>query len=301
MPNKFIALPVLTVPIKVFIMKLRGIMTKEEIAEKLNIEKSTITKTSAWAAKNSADLEKYTTYLLKGKCRAIKDFSPLAKLALVINALPYVYKKYSDKNIDEKIFFDTFSDIAIWCENAREQYGVEGLVNIKWISKHISMKIFRIGRLQYEFSRFAILPHAGIKNILSCPYILGEKCITLHIPQGEKLDNDACKKSLGLADSFFSEHYPDYKYRCYTVITWLLNPELENVLGNESNIVKFGKMFKLLGRVPDSDMNERRVFGYKKDRKNYKPTNALQHYTLDRINKGLPLYSYNGYRDKTNN
>lgn len=276
-------------------------MTKEDIAEKLNIDKSTIIKTSAWASENKAALEKYTDLLLKGKYRAVKNFTPLAKLALVINALPYVYKKYIDKKIDEKIFIDTFSDIAIWCENAREQYGVEGLVNIKWLSKHLSMKIFRIGRLQYEFSRFTILPHAGIKNIISCPYRLGEKCINLHIPQGEKLDNDACKRSLELADSFFSEHYPNYKYRYYTVITWLLNPELENVLGNESNIVKFGKMFKLLGRVPDNDMNERRIFGYKKDRKNYKPINALQKYTLDRINKGLPLYSYNGFREKNSN
>lgn len=160
------------------------------------------------------------------------------------------------------------------------------------------MKIFRIGRLQYEFSRFAILPHAGIKNILKCPYRMGEKCITLHIPQGEKLDTDSCLYSLKSANAFFETFFPEYEYRCYTVITWLLNPDLVNVLGSESNIVKFGKMFTLLGRVPDSDMNERRVFGYKKDRANYVADNALRKYTLNRIKKGKPLYSYNGYRDK---
>lgn len=216
----------------------------------------------------------------------------------MLSALPHVFENYARKGIPERIFFDTFSDVKIWCDNAFEQYGKRGLVNIRWIAKHVSMKIFRIGRLQYEFSRFAILPHAKISEVLKCPYRLGEKCVTLHIPQGEKLDNDACVKSLGEANAFFTKYYPAYKYRCYTVITWLLDPDLEKVLGSDSNIVRFGKMFTLLGYVPDSDMNERRVFGYAKDRANYVADNALRKYTLDRIKNGKPLYSYNGFRDK---
>lgn len=273
-------------------------MTQEEIYKNLNLDTNLLESALKHAKQKENYFKKLIPALLKGKTSAVNKSDPMDKLALVLLALPYTYEKYRQMQIDDSVFISTFSDVKIWCDNAFEQYGVKGLVNIRWIAKHLSLRIFRIGRLQYEFSRFAILPNAGIKNIISCPYRLGEKCITLHIPQGEKLDNALCRQSLEDATEFFSKHFPYYKYRCYTVITWILNPELEKVLGKDSNIVKFGKMFTLLGRVPDSDMNERRVFGYKKDRENYMPSNALQRYALERIKKGKPLYSYNGFLPK---
>ena len=268
------------------------------IYKKLFLDEGLISSALSLCSANKKRFEKYKSYLLKGKSGKLNGLDALSKLAAVLYTLPEVYRNYVKKGIPAEVFFDTFSDIAIWCHNAYVQYCVNGLVNIHWIAKHLSMKIFRIGRLQYEFSRFAVLPHAGIKNVLKCPYRMGEKCITLHIPQGEKLDTDSCLYSLKSANAFFETFFPEYEYRCYTVITWLLNPDLVKVLGSDSNIVKFGKMFTLLGYVADSDMNERRVFGYKKDRANYVADNALRKYTLDRIKKGKPLYSYNGYRDK---
>ena len=273
-------------------------MTVKEICKKIQLDEKLCEKALAWASENENFCRKFMPLLLKGKSNFARNLNGIQKLALTLSCLPSVYEAYAKKGIDEKIFTDTFSDIKIWCDNAFEQYGEEGLVNIHWIAKHLSMKIFRIGRLQYEFSRFLILPHAKLKDVFKCPYKLGEKCITLHIPQGEKLDTDKCLSSLQEANAFFEKHYPDYKYRCYTVITWLVNPELQTVLGDDSNIVRFGKLFNILGYVPDNDMNERRIFGYKKDRENYSPKNALQAYTLSRIQKKLPLYSYNGYRAK---
>ena len=273
-------------------------MDKKQIYEKLGIDDDLLCAALETARTDRGRLSDLVVPLLKGKTGKAKRLDPIEKLALVLLALPRVYDNYKAAGIGDEIFFSTFSDIKIWCDNAFEQYGEKGLVNIRWIAKHVSMKIFRLGRLQYEFSRFAILPHAGLKNVLKCPYRMGEKCLTVHIPQGEKLEPSLCEESFQRANGFFGSHYPDYKYRCYTVITWLLNPDLENVLGEDSNIVKFGKTFTLLGRVPDSDMNERRVFGYKKDRSNYVADNALKRYVLDRIKNGKPLYSYNGFRDK---
>lgn len=273
-------------------------MNKEELYKKLGLDETLLSEALEWSDKNQRLLDSLTSLLMKGKARKSDKLSPVAKLAIVLNALPDVYAKYKERGIPDEIFFDTFSDIKVWCDNAYAQYGVKGLVNIYWLAKHVSLKLFKIGRLQYEFSRFVILPHAKLKNIFRCPYRIGEKCLTLHIQQGEKLLPSRCEESLRAANEFFKKYYPEYKYRCFTVITWLLNPEFENVLGSESNIVKFGKMFTLLGYVADSDMNERRVFGYKKDRKNYIADNALRKYTLDRINRGKPLYSYNGFLDK---
>lgn len=272
-------------------------MTIRQICTKLSIDEG-LTEQALKRIDEMPDREKYARYLIKGKSAKLKKLDNLSKLAITLYSLPAVYDNYVKKGISEKIFFDTMSDIKIWCENDFERYGEKGLDNIYWISKHLSMKIFRLGRLQFEFSRFLILPHAKLKSVAKCPYRLGEKCITLHIPQGEKLDNELCLSSLADANVFFARYYPEYKYRCYTVVTWLLNPQFEQVLGKESNIVKFGKMFDLLGYVPDSDMNERRIFGYRKDRAKYVPDNALRAYTLARIQNNKPLYSYNGYRAK---
>lgn len=273
-------------------------MDEKTIYSKLNIDERLLADALDVAKKNATKLSKLLPLLLKGKSGKAKKLDPTERLALVLLALPRVYENYARNGIPDEIFFDTFSDVRIWCDNAAEQYGAYGLVNIRWIAKHVSMRIFRIGRLQYEFSRFAILPHAGLKNVINCPYRLGERCITVHIPQGEKLDTERCLQSFESANAFFKKYYPNYRYRCYTVITWLINPALAEVLGEDSNIVRFGRLFTLLGRVPDSDMNERRVFGYKKDRENYSPKNALQRYTYERIKNGKPLYSYNGFRDK---
>lgn len=270
-------------------------MNTKEICTKLALDKTLYEPALEWIEKNKEFCNKNYIYLLKGSADKFKKLDNIAKLGIVLYTLPYTYDNYMAKGIDENIFFDTMSDIKIWCTNDFDRYGKYGLDNIYWIAKHLSMKIFRLGRLQYEFSRFLILPHAKLKDIIRCPYHLGEKCITLHIPQGEKLDHDMCLKSLAMAKDFFAKYYPDYKYRCYTVITWLINPDFESILGKESNIVKFGKMFNLLGYVPDSDMNERRVFGYQKDRAGYVPDNALRAYTLARIQNNQPLYSYNGY------
>lgn len=273
-------------------------MTTKEIIYKLNLDKNLSEPAIKWIEGNSLLCQKYSSQLLKNKLNNISKLDNIKKLAIVLYTLPFTYKAYIDKGIDENIFWDTMSDIKIWCKNDFERFNTLGLDNIHWIKKHLTLKIFRLKRLQFEFSRFMVLPHAKFKDILKCPFRLGEKCITLHIPQGEKLDNELCKQSLSMANEFFAKYYPDYKYHSYTVITWLLNPDFENVLNEDSNIVKFGKMFDLLGYVPDSDMNERRVFGYDKDRKSYNPKNALQLYTLSRIQNKKPLYSYNGYRAK---
>lgn len=273
-------------------------MDGKEIYGKLDIDEDLLDVALAVAQAKRERLEKLVAPLLKGKTDKAEKLNPTEKLALVLSALPHVFEKYVQKGIPLQIFYDTFSDIKIWCDNAFEQYGEKGLVNIRWIAKHAAMKIFRIGRLQYEFSRFAIPRHTDIKKMLKCPYRLGEKCIALHIPQGEKLDNAACRKSLRDATAFFAKYYPGYAYRCYTVTSWLLDPDLGKALGEDSNIVKFGKMFTLLGYVSDSDMNERRVFGYRKDRNNYVADNALRKYYLERIKSRKPLYSYNGFLDK---
>ena len=75
----------------------------------------------------------------------------------------------------------------------------------------------------------------------------------------------------------------------------MLNPALAAVIGEDSNVVRFGRRFRLLGAFPDTDMNARRLFGYGTPREKYAGDNALRAYALARLNDGKPLLSYFGY------
>lgn len=268
--------------------------------QKLGISESLYLKAEKVSKTEEAAVNKYAARLVNGKRTPLKlkKKDGVFNLAVVLCAMRETEKRYAALGIPEKIFSDTFRDVGYWCDNALEQYSEEGLKNVKWIKKHLSLRVFRLGRLQFEFSRFVFLPNAGIGNILKCPFRGMEKCIAVHVPQGEKLDFDECLKSFDEADAFFEKYFPRYRYRVYDIVSWLLNPDLKSVLNENSNILRFASLFTLYGRVPDSDMNERRIFGYAKARDEYVPRNALQRYTLERINAGKPLYSYNGYRKK---
>lgn len=83
----------------------------------------------------------------------------------------------------------------------------------------------------------------------------GSPVINIHIPQGEKLDREACQKSLEWARHTYGTKYP---YVCHS---WLLYPGLQNVLRETSNILRFQQRFKII----EVDYKEReaewRVFG----------------------------------------
>ena len=71
----------------------------------------------------------------------------------------------------------------------------------------------------------------------------GDKVIALHIPAGGSLAPDEVDRTLELAKKFVAEYFPEWDYRGFTCESWLLDPQLEALLGDESNIVRFGRRF----------------------------------------------------------
>ncbi|MBQ3557590.1 MAG: hypothetical protein IJA11_07350 [Oscillospiraceae bacterium] len=71
----------------------------------------------------------------------------------------------------------------------------------------------------------------------------GDTVIQLHIPGGSKLDMDAVSESIQRMRDFTSAYYPEYKYKAFACASWMLNPKLADLLGEHSNIVKFGRLF----------------------------------------------------------
>lgn len=160
------------------------------------------------------------------------------------------YDKYREKNIPEQVYWDTFSDISIWCENCFKQFGEYGLQEYRWLYRHIDLKLFRLGRLQFEKAiAEKNIDVDGVK-ISKC-----ENVINIHIPQGEKLDFEASKKSVLWAFQIFGKNVP------YLCCSWLLCPALQEILKGKSNILKFQSMFSVIETNFESREGEKRIFG----------------------------------------
>lgn len=82
----------------------------------------------------------------------------------------------------------------------------------------------------------------------------GDWVVNLHIPSGADLSEEAIDKSLYEMREVLSKHYPEYDYKAFYCGSWLLDPQLANMLKPESNIIKFGKRFtKIAYKDPKGD------------------------------------------------
>ncbi len=71
----------------------------------------------------------------------------------------------------------------------------------------------------------------------------GDKVIALHIPSGGALTPEEVDNTLALTKDFVAKYFPEWDYRGFICESWLLDPKLGELLGDESNIVSFGRRF----------------------------------------------------------
>lgn len=111
-----------------------------------------------------------------------------------------VYDRYCEQGISRRVYRDTFYDLTLWCENCYKAYGEYGIAQYDWFCRHLDMSLFRLGRL--EFERIPSLWEIQTDGI---SVHKGDPVISVHIPQGEKLELDACLDSFRQAEQFWKE------------------------------------------------------------------------------------------------
>lgn len=84
------------------------------------------------------------------------------------------------------------------------------------------------------------LPKTDWKRILC----RGDDVISLHIPAGGGLTEEAVDDAIAEARAFVGTYYPDYKYKAFDCHSWLLDPQLIALTGEGSNIAKFCRRFR---------------------------------------------------------
>lgn len=176
----------------------------------------------------------------------------------------FVYRKYQELGIPDEVFYHTFSDIGRWEKDCFERTGTHGLEEYEWLSLHLRLELFGLGRLQFQ--------------PVSCPWDLpeaytvkkGESVLNVHIPSGSSLTPSACQASYQQASRFFTAQ--PAIFICHS---WLLCPDLKNLLPSGSNILQFQNEYTILGIDKESRQAEERIFGCLKSSPSEYPENSV--------------------------
>lgn len=165
----------------------------------------------------------------------------LLQLHLTVRLAETARQRYLEAGIPLDIWRDTFSDIGIWVEHTRIDYGCPGLANIGWLRNHIALEVFRLGRLQYQPVLWDEVP-----------------ILNVHISEGEPLAHADCLESYRRAVGFFRDRWEWQAMHC---TSWLLSPVLQELLKPGSNILLFQADYDILSIDAQSRQAEERIFG----------------------------------------
>ncbi|MBE6729390.1 MAG: hypothetical protein E7568_04055 [Ruminococcaceae bacterium] len=215
------------------------------------------------------------------------------------NLLYYLYfmddmeRFYKEKNIPEEILIDTAKDIVRWSETHYEVHSKLGLSETVWLSNHLNGKIFKLGRLQFDFGEF--------KNGYNEYNIAkGEKRIGVHIPSDGPLKEELCIVSFNYAREFFAKYFPEYEYKYFTCYSWLNDDTLDKYSSETSNITKFRRLFTVIDGFESDDIIKY-TFRWDKTRENtkeFEPTSRFAKAIKEAVLGGEKFYVRLGIIEK---
>lgn len=204
-------------------------------------------------------------------------------------------ERYAERGIPDEILDATVKDIRIWTDLWSEIKGELFLGQVFWLKYHLTMKLFRIGRLQFCHTMAEKeYPEYGIKNT--------DGTLDVHIPADGRLDPDECRRSFSAAIEFYEKYFPEAQYTYFNCHSWLLDETLKKYLPPESNIIKFGDMFERISSEEAYDLF-RYIFRWNiKNREllaDFEPTSRFGAVIKDAAMKGEKFYNTLGIIERS--
>ena len=202
-------------------------------------------------------------------------------LALYLRWGVRTYEEYRGRGIPDAVFWDTFHDFALWSKECERATGRPGLTEWGWNALLLRMEVVRLGRLEYQ-------PHTLDRGIILGDVSLaaGTPVLEVHIPAGTRLRRDDLLSSLNAAGAFFQRYfaagaffqrYFQRDFLWFHCHSWLLSPELRELLTAESGILQFQHLFTVYDEDFPIRQAEERVFGtVEQDPREYPENTSLQ-------------------------
>lgn len=142
-------------------------------------------------------------------------------------------ERYEKLGIPDEVFYDTMGCFSRFVKEHKESFGDYGFDREWWTPRQLSCLLFRLKTLEFEMGTFQ-----------------GEPSLRIHIPSDGEITEDNVRESFHMAGEFFETYFPDFQYANMSCSSWLLAPNLKDVLPESSNILKFQKNFNIVGENP---------------------------------------------------
>lgn len=207
-------------------------------------------------------------------------------MLLLLCMLPELLRKYIEMGIDIEIFYDTMQDLRYKLEECNLVHGKCGTFVAKWYKGFFEMKIFSLGRLQFEIN------HTWFDcNVNGYTIPKNTKVLSVHIPRtGTPLNHDLVVDSYKKARVFFKDDFEsEIIFICNS---WLLYPWNRTVLHDNSNIAQFYDDFIIVQTGEYTDYSEMwRLFDCIVDGNpdNLPADTSLRRTFIERIKSGEPV------------
>ena len=76
----------------------------------------------------------------------------------------------------------------------------------------------------------------------------GDTVVGVHIPPNGSLRDEDVEATIAQTREFIARYFPEVDYKAFCCGSWLMDSQLFDMVGHESNIAKFGKRFKKITR-----------------------------------------------------
>lgn len=166
--------------------------------------------------------------------RLAPDLCGLKLLTVMLACLPKTWEWYVQREISPEIFWDTMGAFPRFCRECRRSTGAWGFDRGFWTPRQLSGELMRIGTLEYERLEAEDGP-----------------VVALHIPSDASLTPENVAASVRQARAFLAEKFPRWSAAPITCDSWLLSPELGEMLPDTSRILAFQKNFRMTGTWDD--------------------------------------------------
>ena len=156
-------------------------------------------------------------------------------LIMILSCAKNVKALYEERGYSEEVFYDSMSDITCKLNECKKLYNVWGLASPDWYKGIFSLRVFKLGRLEFEVKPF---PYDNYKNIVKNNEIV----YSCHIPSAGPLTPESVIDSFKHAYNFFNIKDKLIVY-CHS---WLIYPAHYELFPKGSNLRAFYELFDII-------------------------------------------------------
>lgn len=164
---------------------------------------------------------------------------------------------YNERDIPEKYYEQSLSDLNYRYQRFEDQHGYKGLSewDLFWLEDVFNAKFFDIGVLRFQIFKmdYALIErqdydYMPLSEEVKQRFPQGQYFVNIHINKGADLSVPLVEASLNEARLFFKTYFQDYQFKYFICRTWLLDESLETLLPPKSKILQFRNRFEILAR-----------------------------------------------------